>query len=135
MTHDIIFIFYFRLNMFRSASPNETQQVIKRVKSLAEPGTNAKIFKTRWRRLCSHKDCEKQAQRRGLCARHLTEEKKRQQSTASITVSRQSSTQPTTEELGPNSRHRTDLPDLIENHAGQTAVYSSGESFFSISWM
>jgi hypothetical protein len=65
----------------------------------------------------------------------LTEEKKRQQSTASITVSRQSSTQPTTEELGPNSRHRTDLPDLIENHAGQTAVYSSGESFFSISWM
>ncbi len=122
--------------MFRSASPNETQQVTKRVKSLAEPGTNAKIFKNKWRRICSHKDgCKKQAQRRGLCARHLTEEKERQQSTGSITVSRQSSTHLTTEELGPNARNRTDLPDLIENHTEQTAVYSSGESFFFISWM
>jgi hypothetical protein len=122
--------------MFHSASPNETQQVTTRVKSLAETGTNAKFTKNKWRRLCSHKDgCNKQAQRRGLCARHLTEKKGQQQSTRSITVSRQSSIHSTTEELGPNSRHGTDLPDLIENHTWQIAVYSSGESFCFISWM
>jgi hypothetical protein len=37
--------------------------------------------------------------------------------------------------LGPNARYRTDLPALIENHTGQIAVYSSGESFCFISWM
>ncbi len=134
MAHDIVFIVCFRFNMLRSASPSETQQVKKRVKSLAD--TNAKFIKNRWRRLCSHKDgCKKQAQRRGLCARHLTENKERQQSTRSITVSRQLSTHSTTEELGPNSRDRTGLPALIENHAGQNAVYSSGESFCLISWL
>jgi hypothetical protein len=45
------------------------------------------------------------------------------------------STHSTTEELGPNSRDRTGLPALIENHAGQNAVYSSGESFCLISWL
>lgn len=34
-------------------------------------GLRKKFFKNRWRRLCSINKCDKQAQRGGLCAKHI----------------------------------------------------------------
>ncbi|CAF4532901.1 unnamed protein product, partial [Rotaria sp. Silwood2] len=70
---------------------NEAIQGKERVKSLAEADVKKKLVNNKWRRICSVDKCDKQAQRKSLCARHLTEYKNRQQSTETIAVSHQSS--------------------------------------------
>jgi len=105
---------------------NETGQIKQRVKSLAEIDTKKKFINNRWRRLCSVNKCEKQVQRKGLCARHFTENKNRQLSTRSTAVSHRSSTDSTTEEMGNISNNPTALATPTENHAEQNALYGYG---------
>jgi hypothetical protein len=115
--------------MFSITTSNETGQIKQRVKSLVEVETKKKFVKNKWRRLCSVNKCEKQVQRKGLCARHLTENKNRQQSTRSTAISRRSSTDSTKEEMGTISNNPTDLATPIENYAEQNTLYGYGEFF------
>ncbi|CAF1315410.1 unnamed protein product [Rotaria sordida] len=69
---------------------NEVNQNKGRVKSLAEADVKKKCINNKWREVCSVEDCEEQTQRNGLCARHLTESKKQQQSTEATAVAHQS---------------------------------------------
>jgi hypothetical protein len=79
------------MNMFPIPTANEIMGEQRRVKSLAETNAKKKFAKNKWRRLCSINKCEKQAQRKGLCARHLTENKSRQRATKIIAISSHSS--------------------------------------------
>ncbi|CAF1477844.1 unnamed protein product, partial [Adineta steineri] len=59
---------------------NNTIQEKTRAKSLADSSFKMIVVNGKRRRLCSVENCEKQSQRKGLCARHLTESKNLQQS-------------------------------------------------------
>ena len=75
---------------------NETEHEKKRVKSLANSDVKKTLVNRKWRRLCSVNNCQKQSQRKGLCARHIKENSNRQKSTKNITPSDPSSTHSTT---------------------------------------
>ncbi|CAF2001783.1 unnamed protein product [Rotaria magnacalcarata] len=79
---------------------NETIQGIGRVKSLAEAHIKSKLVNNKLRRLCSVDNCKKLAQRKYLCAKHLTENK-RQPAIQTITTFHQPSASLSTE----NSRN------------------------------
>jgi len=114
---------------------NETRQAKKRVKSLADVDTKKKFLNGKWRRLCAINGCEKQAQRENLCAAHLTEAKKRKQSSESIAVSRQSSAHLTTEALSAVSNTLADLATVVVDHTQQTNLYGCSEfyTFYKLS--
>jgi len=109
---------------------NETGQEKKRLKTLVDSGIRYDECKGKRRRLCSVDKCEKQSQRKGLCARHLTETKKQQQQlTRNITASHQSSAPPTTEELNTISDVPPDLIALIKDYKKQNTSDGYGEFF------
>ncbi|CAF3939082.1 unnamed protein product [Adineta steineri] len=58
---------------------NSIIQKKTRVKSLATSDVKKKFINNKWRRICSVENCERQSQRRGLCARHLSGRKNPQQ--------------------------------------------------------
>ncbi|CAF1385002.1 unnamed protein product, partial [Adineta steineri] len=68
---------------------NSTSQEKTRVKSLATSHVKKKFINNKWRRICSVENCEKQSQRKGLCARHLSESKNQQQPARDITLLQQ----------------------------------------------
>ncbi|CAF3871208.1 unnamed protein product [Rotaria magnacalcarata] len=79
---------------------NETIQGTTRVKCLAEAHIKSKLVNNKLRRLCSVDNCKKLAQRKYLCAKHLTENK-RQPAIQTITTFHQPSASLSTE----NSRN------------------------------
>ncbi|CAM4784213.1 unnamed protein product [Rotaria magnacalcarata] len=79
---------------------NETIQGTTRVKCLAEAHIKSKLVNNKLRRLCSVDNCKKLAQRKYLCAKHLTENK-RQSAIQTITTFHQPSASLSTE----NSRN------------------------------
>ncbi|CAF4175755.1 unnamed protein product [Rotaria socialis] len=103
---------------------NETIQSIGRVKPLAEAQVKSKLVKNRLRRLCSVHNCEKQAQRKGLCARHLTENK-RQPVTQTITTFHQPSASLSTE----NSRNMSYNPTNAASTQEYDEVLSTLDDF------
>ncbi|CAF4513463.1 unnamed protein product [Rotaria socialis] len=103
---------------------NETIQSIGRVKPLAEAQVKSKLVKNRLRRLCSVHNCEKQAQRKGLCARHLTENK-RQPVTQTITTFHQPSASLSTE----NSRNMSYNPTNAVSTQEYDEVLSTLDDF------
>ncbi|UJR20362.1 hypothetical protein I4U23_023493, partial [Adineta vaga] len=62
--------------------PSKVTKNKTRVKSLAHSDVKKRLVNDKWRRICSIDNCQKQSQREGLCARHLTEKKNRQHATA-----------------------------------------------------
>ncbi|CAF3647198.1 unnamed protein product [Rotaria socialis] len=103
---------------------NETIQSIGRVKPLVEAQVKSKLVKNRLRRLCSVHNCEKQAQRKGLCARHLTENK-RQPVTQTITTFHQPSASLSTE----NSRNMSYNPTNAASTQEYDEVLSTLDDF------
>ncbi len=115
--------------MFPITTSNDVMQEKGRVKSLANSAIKKKLVNNKYRRLCSINKCEKQAQRKGLCAKHLTENKNRQESTNSIAVSHQSSAYSRMEELDTISNNSSNLAALTGNHTEQNTFYDYGELF------
>ncbi|CAF4154036.1 unnamed protein product, partial [Rotaria sordida] len=98
---------------------NEVTQNKGRVKSLAEADVKKKCINNKWRRVCSVEDCEKQAQRKGLCARHLTESKKQQQSTEATAVAHQLFIYPPMKDSSTISDEPTNVVSSIECNTAQ----------------
>ena len=95
---------------------NEVIQEKGRVKSLAISDVKKKLIKNKWRRLCSVDNCDKQSQRDYLCAQHLTENKKRQQTTGNTAVSQQSVSLSLAEKSTTISQNSTNSVFLTGNH-------------------
>ena len=98
---------------------DETAPKKPRLTSLADSGIKYNVRNNKRRRLCSVSDCGKQAQRKGLCARHLTQSKIQQQTPKNVTTSVQSCADSTTERLELISRQSLNLTAL----AGTSSVY------------
>lgn len=97
---------------------DETNEKKRRLMSLVDSGINYKVHNGKRRRLCAINDCGKQAQRKALCARHLTESENQRLPTRSVTGARQSSAHPTIEQLEPDSTGSFHLDAFTEasNH-------------------
>jgi hypothetical protein len=108
---------------------NEIEQEKTRVKSLANSDVKKMLIKNKWRRLCAVDKCKKQSQRKGLCARHLTENKNQQKSTASITTSDQSFGHSTTKQFGTISSNSTNLIPFMEIDTEQNTFLGDGKLF------
>ncbi|CAF1100601.1 unnamed protein product [Rotaria sordida] len=102
---------------------NEVIQEKGRVRSLAETDVKKKLVNDKWRRICSIDKCEKQAQRKGLCARHLTEDKKRQQSTETAAVSHQSFSYLPTQDSSIISDNSTNVVSTTERDTVQNTFH------------
>ncbi len=106
---------------------NEVMQEKGRVKSLANSNIKKKFVNNKYRRLCSVNNCEKQAQRKGLCARHLTKNTNQQQSISNTAVSHQSSVYSMTEAPNIISNVLNNSATLTGNHTEQNTFYDGGE--------
>ena len=111
---------------------NELNQGKHRLKFLANSDVKKQFVNNKWRRLCSIDKCEKQSQRKGLCTRHLTENKRRQCSAETIAVSHPSLTHSMTKELDTISKNPGNLLALTENHIEQS-IFNGYRKVFSVS--
>jgi len=91
---------------------------------MAKTGLRKKLTTNRWRRLCSVNKCEKQAQKEGLCARHLRRNQvQRRQST------RQSSIELTEDENVMLLHSPISADSHVEENIKTNTVHKDGEDF------
>jgi hypothetical protein len=102
-------------------------QMRKRLKTLVNSGMEYNVVNGKRRRVCSVNMCDKQAQRKGLCARHLTENTNQQQSISNTAVSQQSSVYSMTEAPNIISNVLNNSATLTGNHTEQNTFYDGGE--------
>ena len=91
----------------------------RRLTSLIGSGIDYKTHNGKRRRLCSVDGCEKQAQRKTLCARHLNDSNNERKPTRNVTLHHQSSAHQTTEQLEPDSNgyfHLAAVPEVSNMH-------------------
>jgi hypothetical protein len=110
---------------------NEIGQEKNRLKSLVDSGIKYKDVNGKRRRLCFVDTCQKQSHRKGLCARHLTENINQQKSQKSTTDSHQLFTQSVTEEFSTTSNNRNDLIVPTEDGIEQNTFLSYGELLYN----
>ena len=118
--------------MFPITTTNETVQETSRVKSLAEANVKNTVVNKKVRRLCSVYNCQRQAQRKGLCAKHITEENKKRQSTKSSSSPHQSSAHLLMEDFEDTTLNsRTVSVALTRNPTEQNTFHDQREFFCS----
>jgi hypothetical protein len=66
---------------------NKQQYHERDIVTVANTGIRKRLVKGRWRCVCSSVDCEKQAQKDGLCAEHRTLNRLQQNVTRSVVAS------------------------------------------------
>lgn len=108
---------------------DETTPKKPRLMSLVDSGVKYNVCNNKRRRLCSVSDCGKQAQRKGLCARHLTQSKNHPQPPETVTTSVQSAADSTTERPEPISSQPLDVTTLAGTSNDNYNFSRHGELF------